>query len=143
MSDPDTAAARLWMSLAIGDLDAAQTMLEAGTPAAIRIAAQHAQQAAEKAMKAAIAVAGPEPTRTHDLVAIARRVPAEAGIAQLGVDLDRLSAALAAGRYPDPADPPYTTDEAAVLVRAARSITDAVGVYLQTQGIDPGEAQGR
>jgi len=143
MSDPDTAAARLWMSLAIGDLEAAQTMLEAGTAAAVRIAAQHAQQAAEKAMKAAIATAGPEPTRTHDLIALARRVPDDVGIAQLGVDLDRLSAALAAGRYPDPADPPYTTDEAAVLVHAARSITDAVRVYLRTQGIDPNDAQGR
>ena len=143
MSDPDTAAARLWMSLAIGDLEAAQTMLEAGTAAAVRIAAQHAQQAAEKAMKAAIAIAGPEPTRTHDLVALARRVPDDVGIAQLGVDLDRLSAALAAGRYLDPADPPYTTDEAAVLVHAARSITDAVRVYLRAQGIDPNDAQGR
>lgn len=143
MSDPETAAPRLWISLAIGDLDAAQTMHEAGTPAATRIAAQHAQQAAEKALKAAIVMADREPPRTHDLVALSRLAPPEAGLGQLGVDLERLSAALLAGRYPDPDDPPYTTDEAALLIEAARLINQSVVAYLQTRGIDPGDVSDR
>ena len=59
--------ARAWLEYADGDLAAARGGIElAAIPG--WIIGFHAQQAAEKAFKAALALAGVEPPRTHDLL---------------------------------------------------------------------------
>ena len=70
-------AAVWWLRLALGDLAAARGLLLA-EGVAPRQAAYLAQQAAEKALKATIALEGGEPPLTHDLIfltASARRKP--------------------------------------------------------------------
>lgn len=63
-----------WLDFARGDLAAARVLLGADVP--LRAAAWHAQQTAEKALKAVL-VAGGEPVpRTHDLLDLAARVGA-------------------------------------------------------------------
>ena len=52
----------------------------------------HAQQAAEKAMKAVIAASGREPQWTHDLVELARNLPAGCTSGTSNFDLAVLSA---------------------------------------------------
>ena len=54
-----------WMAYALGDLDAAR--MRRGRRQRPRIVAFHAQQAAEKALKAALILSGIRPDRTHDL----------------------------------------------------------------------------
>ena len=87
----------------IGDLRTAQAILrDPDLPP--RGAAEHAQQAAEKALKASILASDREPPRTHDLVALVREASDVAPLPDLSVDLDALTTALQAARYPMPAD---------------------------------------
>src|SRR3989337_845941 len=75
MDAPDsTDYAVWWLRIALGDLLTAAAIL--GDPALPPGGtAELAQQAAEKALKAAIALDGSEPPRTHDLVLLVQRVP--------------------------------------------------------------------
>ena len=59
----------------------------------------HAQQAAEKAMKAVIAASGREPQWTHDLVELARNLPAGCTTGTSNFDLAVLSAYAFTARY--------------------------------------------
>ena len=135
MSGPDLAAARYWLSLALGDLAAARALLRTSEGSSTRVAAQHAQQAAEKALKGAIAVVHESPPRTHDLAFLAQHVTPEINLNDLSLELNALSAALLAGRYPDPQDAPYSIDEASELVEAAQAIVDRVTKWLRASGL--------
>ena len=129
---PDAAA---WLlRLALGDLAAARGLLtaERGAP---RHAACLAQLAAEKALKATIALEGGEPTLTHDLIFLLAKCPHEAGLRQVDVDLVALSDAQTAARYPDPEDPPYDHDEAELVVRDATRLLGAVGDHFVRRGL--------
>ena len=122
--EPDPSAA-YWIELARGDLVAARCI--AGDPSApARVAANLAQQAAEKALKAAIASAGGEPPRSHDLVRLAQLAAGVVSLSASADELRLLTDAHAQGRYPDPIDPMYGSEEARVLIAIATAVvTDA------------------
>jgi HEPN domain-containing protein len=127
-------AAVWWLRLALGDLAAARGLLMADGVAP-RQAAYLAQQAAEKALKATIALEGTEPPPTHDLIFLIARCPQESGLREVGVDIVALSAAQTAARYPDPEDPPYDHDESELLVEDATRLLDAVGDHFNRRGV--------
>jgi HEPN domain-containing protein len=136
MDAPDsTDYAVWWLRIALGDLVTAAAILgDLALPP--RETAELAQQAAEKALKATIALDGSEPPRTHDLVLLAQRVPVGVRIADLSVDLVALSAAFPSARYPDPLEPLYEHPEALRLHEAAEAILRAVTTHFEAQGVD-------
>ncbi len=108
MSSTDEAG--WWLRTAIGDLEAARSILRARTVPA-RLGAQLAHQAAEKALKAILVAAGVPATRTHDLVYLVARGGSRLRSDLAGVDLVILSAVRSAARYPNRADPPISREE--------------------------------
>lgn len=133
MAAPEACAR--WFRFAIGDLAAADALL-ANERLPIREAAFLAQQAAEKALKATIALDGTEPPWTHDLLLLRQRAPAEVRSAAAGIDLMPLWTAASAARYPEGDDPPYDRDEAQRLVADATQIIEIVRRYLDRAGLD-------
>lgn len=111
--------ARAWLEYADGDLAAARGGIElAAIPG--WIIGFHAQQAAEKAFKAALALAGVEPPRTHDLLRLDALLQ-QAGWAPplSGEDLVKLGRFAVEDRYPILDAPRVTRDVAADLVPLA------------------------
>jgi HEPN domain-containing protein len=119
-----------WLSQAADDLLAAQVLRDAGHHA---LAAFHAQQSAEKALKGLWRSLDLEPWG-HSAVKLLEDLPE----APAGLDLDVMLPLAAAldklyipTRYPDalpgltPAEA-YTRDEADTAIRQARSLVDAV-----------------
>lgn len=76
MNDPYLAAheALRWLQFSKEDLDVA-SRLTSGTPTAPRHTCWLSQQAAEKALKAALVLEGVEFSFTHDLDALRNRLP--------------------------------------------------------------------
>ena len=131
MNDPDGQAA-YWMELARGNLAAAQCI--AGDSAApARVAANLAQQAAEKALKATIASAGGEPPRSHDLVRLAQLAAGVVALTASPDDLRLLTDAHAQGRYPDPIGPMYDAERARGLIAIATALVSEAAAALQTE----------
>ena len=124
-----------WIRTAIGDLADARAIANA-EGAAFRGAAYHAQQAAEKALKAAIVFGGVDPPRGHDLVLLGAGLPGLFDGSDSPPDLTRLSAAAIAARYPDPDDPPYDLDEVERLIIDAEAVLGAVRTYLAARGLE-------
>ena len=114
-----------WLRVALGDLQTAQVLLQ-NDSLPPRGPAQFAQQAAEKALKAAIASTGSEPTRTHDLVYLALRCRSELRQALASIEIGVLSAVLARARYPDSTDAPIGRVDATHWVRDAQRIIETV-----------------
>lgn len=119
-----------WLRTALGDLQTAHVLLE-DESLPPRGSAQFAQQAAEKALKAAIASAGSEPTWTHDLVYLALRCGSELQRALAPIDVAVLSAVLARSRYPGVSDPPIVRDEAIGWVADAQRIVGLVARHCE------------
>ena len=129
---PDTAI--WWLRVAIGDLAGARLLLS--TPAMPqRLAAYHAQQAAEKALKATIALEGFEPPFTHDLVYLLLECPPGAGVHGVGADVARLAGPHAAARYPAPDAIPFDHDEVELLVRDASLLVTAAQDDFDARGL--------
>lgn len=127
-------AALWWLRTAIGDLAAARVLLAvAAVPP--RQAAYLAQQAAEKAFKATIALQGDEPPLTHDLLFLLQRSPDDAALRGVLVDVVALSGAQAVARYPQPDEPPYDLEEAEELVADASRLVIAVQAYFDGLGL--------
>jgi HEPN domain-containing protein len=122
-----------WLRAALGDLVAAQALMDvAAVPP--REAAYLAQQAAEKAIKAAIALLGTEPPFRHDLLFLLDRSPGDARLRDVNVDLVALSGAQTAARYPQLDDPPYEPEEVGRLVMDASRLVVAVQEYFDRLG---------
>jgi HEPN domain-containing protein len=117
-----------WLRTALGDLQTAQVLLTNGSLPP-RGSAQFAQQAAEKALKAAIASTGTEPARTHDLVYLALHCSGEFQRDLGPIDVVVLSAVLAASRYPGRADAPITHADATGWVADAERIVALVASH--------------
>jgi HEPN domain-containing protein len=129
---PETAA--WWLRTALGDLAAARALLnDPALPP--RQAAHLAQQAAEKAFKATIALSGAEPPWTHDLLFLLERSPDDARLRGVLVDIVALSDAQTAARYPQLDDPPYDQEEAQQLVGDAARLVVAVQDYFDRLGL--------
>jgi HEPN domain-containing protein len=136
MSASDAASyASHWLAIALGDLAVATAIVEA-PDLPTRTAAELAQQAAEKALKAVIALDGVEPPRTHDLVRLRDLIPEHVGVRELEVDLRALSDAYPAARYPDLDEPPLAPAATRRLVHDAVELVQAVMKYLARSGVD-------
>lgn len=133
----DARPAAHWWRFALGDLNGARA-LAADDTVSPRLAAALAQQAAEKALKALIALDGPEPPRTHDLVALAARLPSAAAIQARVEALRHLSDAYVSSRYPSPFEPAFDWSEVHELIDSAASIVEDVRPSLERRGFDTG-----
>jgi HEPN domain-containing protein len=130
----DVEYAAWWWRLAIGELAGARA-LAAQEAAPARLAASLAQQAAEKALKAVVAIEADEPPRTHDLVALARSLRNAPAIHGRIDDLLRLTDVVMSSRYPDPTEPSFGWTEVRELIDLAASIIEDVRRILDRRGV--------
>lgn len=115
-----------WLRFADEDLAAAKSLAsDASVPA--RQACYFAQQAAEKAIKAALVLMDIDPPRTHSLDALRDTLPGGWGIQTAFTDLAWLSEWNASGRYPG--DWPEARNE-----DAERAIAEAGAVISSIRG---------
>ena len=91
-------SAKVYMTHAENYLIVAKTLL-GDNEAHAGARAFHSQQAAEKAIKAALVVSGVEPKRIHDLISLARDLPSGWGTGATDSDLDKLSRYVMTARY--------------------------------------------
>ena len=130
MSDPEAKAlAREWLCFARADLAAAELLLD-HEEAAPRIVCFHAQQSAEKALKALLVAEQIRFERTHDLVAVFELVPDPLRMDVARETLSALSRWAVEPRYPGDV-PEATVAEAREAVAAARSIVGTAAARLQ------------
>lgn len=131
--DPDSAV--WWFRVALGDLGAARAVAD-DVGLAPRIASSLAQQAAEKAMKAAIAFAGTDPPRTHDLLALSAELRTHGLEIDDASDLVTLTDSVRSGRYPGSDEPGLERPDVAALVASAQLILDVVRDHLVKNGVE-------
>jgi HEPN domain-containing protein len=127
---------RYWLELAREDLEAAR-FLGSAPRVVPRVAAGHAQQAAEKALKAVIAASGREPPRSHDLVALAHDARARMTLTVADDALRNLTDAHMQSRYPESRDPGVDADAAQSLVEIAATVVADVEEALRQYAIEP------
>ena len=133
-SVPDPDSAVWWFRVAIGDLGAARALMNNETLPP-RVAAAFSQQAAEKAMKAAIAFAGTDPPRTHNLAVLSAYAQRQGLVITEALDLEALTDGLSAGRYPDADEPSMQSSDTADLIASSQVIVDTVREYLEANGV--------
>lgn len=121
---PDVPSHVRWLGHAQEDLDHAESTLESDDPI-YRWVCVAAQQAAEKALKAALIRAETEFPRIHDLERLQLLLPADSAVRDVDVDLAWLTEWSIACRYPaDSRD--ANRDDAEQAVRFARILVDTV-----------------
>jgi HEPN domain-containing protein len=132
MNVDNVAEALRWLSFAVGDLQAARS--HRGRHVRPRIIAFEAEQAAEKALKAALILDGIEPRRTHDLDDLRDRLPDAWRIKRHLPDLARLSDYAAESGYPDNI-PPVTAIQSATAVRQAVAVVRWIREDFERRGV--------
>lgn len=140
MSDERERDARMWLGYALGDLEAARA--QPGRHVRPRIVAFNAQQAAEKALKAALTLAGIEAPRTHDLDDLRNRLPTDWRARQGPRDLASLSDFAVDSRYPDDFAP-VTPLQSATAVRQAIAVIRRVREDFDSRGLMTDELEPR
>lgn len=140
MSVEREADALRWLGFALGDLEAARSV--PGRHVRPRIVAFNAQQAAEKALKAALALAGVDAPRTHDLDDLRNRLHAGWRVKRRHPDLARLSDYAVDSRYPDDITP-VTPLQSATAVRQAISVVRTVREDFERRGVSTANLQPR
>ena len=121
-----------WLLFAHDDLAAARLLLtDVELPA--RMACFHAQQAAERALKASLIHGTIQFRKTHDLVVLVGLQPEPLRSEVGNLDLQRLQQWAVDARYPAEL-PDITPGEAAAVVAIADQIVAAVGVALRANG---------
>ena len=134
MSAPDRrrALVRRWLSKARTDLTVALVVLERGPDMDPWVCCFHAQQAAEKALKAVLVAQGVEPPFIHNLVALQALMPRDLELGTPVAELADLSASARGTRYATDADGSEdpTWDEAEQAVVTAGTVLAAVRTYL-------------
>jgi HEPN domain-containing protein len=116
---------RQWLTKAEDDLAAAQDMLRGNKPYRW-IVCYHAQQAAEKYIKACLVHRGTEPPRLHDLAELLRVLASkDRALADRLHEARTLSAYAVDARYPGDAPSP-THEDAHEAVRLAAKVREAV-----------------
>lgn len=126
-----------WLSKARTDLALATVILERGPDMDPWVGCFHAQQAAEKALKALLVARGVEPPHTHDLGALAAVMPDDLVLAVSEDDLGDLTTYATGPRYvfdagTETEEPSWAEAELAVVV--ADRILAAVRSYLGDPG---------
>jgi HEPN domain-containing protein len=123
------------LQVARDDLSASNRL--AGPKGVPHASAYLAEQAAEKALKAAILQAtGQEPPWTHDLDALRNRLPGDWDVKRRHRDLAVLTYCGTAGRYPDSGQPPATGRQAAGARRTATSLYESIRRDLAARGVN-------
>jgi HEPN domain-containing protein len=122
MSSSHEEAAR-WLAFAEDDLETARQVVEERRLAA-RIGCSHAQQAAEKALKAVLVLDEVRFSRTHDLDALRNVVAPTRAVAKTDADLSALAQWATEARYPGDW-PDATYEDAAAAVSAATKVVEA------------------
>lgn len=140
MSGDTELEALRWLGFALGDLEAARS--RRGRPVRPRIVAFQAQQAAEKAVKAALILDGIEPRRTHDLDDLRERLPSGWRLKLRMPNLGRLSDYAAESRYPDDMTP-VTAIQSATAVRQAIAVVHLIREDFERRGIDTNRIEPR
>jgi len=119
----------VWLRYASEDLQTAERLLE-GKGFALRWACYLAQQAAEKAIKAALVGKGVRFPFIHDLAALRELLPSGGQVGEVEGDLSRLSEWAVAGRYPPEQE--ATESDALEAVALARSVVDAARADIES-----------
>jgi HEPN domain-containing protein len=111
-----TSAARRWLALAEEGLETAADLLDEGLfgPASF-----HAQQAAEKALKAVVVDDGADPPQTHDCFYLADEADASPEVAEAA---DALTPFYFRARYPDAPGSEVSKQEAEMTLGEAREV---------------------
>ena len=136
MNDPDATASDSlrWLRFSAEDLDVAGILLMRHPPAT-RHVCWLSQQAAEKALKAALVLEGIEFPFTHDLDALRNRLPDGWSVSAAHIDLAELTQWAVESRYPG--DWPDASESDAVSAeRGGRCRSRLGGGRLQTAWID-------
>lgn len=139
MPDPEAVAevARSWLRRARSDLVMARKALADRDVVDPWVASFHAQQAAEKIMKAALVIEQIRFSRTHELERLRSLLPADWELPDQKT-LAGLSRFAVAGRYPESlfdAGPEPTWADAEEAVRLAESVETAVLGAARSRGI--------
>jgi HEPN domain-containing protein len=124
--------ARRWLSKARTDLAAAGLILQRGPDLEPWAAVFHAQQAAEKAIKALLIANSINPPYVHDLVELTNKLPAGAKVGASAEQLARLNDLSAGTRYVgllEQRDPSW--EEAETAVGVASTVLEAVTAQLR------------
>ncbi len=131
-ADERTREALVWIAWAEGDLLTARR-LNSDPDIPPRQAAQHAEQAVEKAVKAGLILRGINFGREHRIETLAERLGWPLGVSE--DELERLSVYNTDARYPDSGGEAPTVVEAGDAVAVAERVVRAVRQRLATLGI--------
>ena len=134
MNDPDPVVheALRWLRFSEEDLDVALRLLS-GSPSAPRHACWLSQQAAEKALKAALVLDEVEFPFTHDLDALRNLLPDSWSVRDTHPDLAELTEWAVETRYPGDW-PEHTDADSTRAVSQARSVHDSVAAEFRRRG---------
>lgn len=132
MDDERVEDALMWLAYALGDLEAASS--QPGRRVRPRIVANLAQQAAEKALKAALVLDGTDPPKRHDLDDLRNRLQSRWRIKRRFPDLARLSRYASESRYPDDIAP-VTPIQSATAVRQAVAVVRTIREDFDRSGV--------
>ena len=134
MNDPDPAVSEAlrWLRFSEEDIEVALRLLT-GLPSAPRHACWLSQQAAEKALKAALVLEGVEFPFSHDLDALRNLLPDSWPVRATHADLAELTEWAVETRYPG--DWPEPTDaDAARAESEARAVRDSIAAEFRRRG---------
>ena len=93
----------------------------------------HAQQAAEKAIKAVLVVGGIEPARTHDLAVLLATVPGTLLAGLDAMNVAALTVYAVASRYPGDDEPVSVGEQAEALATAVEVVEWARRIIMSAQ----------
>ena len=138
--DPSVADALRWLRYSGEDLDVARVLLTTSS-AASRHVCWLSQQAAEKALKAALVLEGNEFPFTHDLDALRNRLPDGWKVRTTHADLAELTQWAVETRYPG--DWPEATESDALRAEVeARAVHDSVAAEFTRRRVDTQRSDG-
>ncbi len=120
---------RPWVEKAENDLRNAENTLTMKSDCPFDTVCFHAQQCAEKYLKALLVLKGVEFPRTHDLVVLLNLLPKDAGLRLDAKDIHPLDRYSVEARYPGAWEPIRRTDADDAVARA-RKTREAVRVRL-------------
>jgi HEPN domain-containing protein len=132
-AERQVAFALRWLTRAKSDLAVARLVLERGPDLQPWLAAYHAQQAAEKSIKALLIARSIEPDRKHDLVQLADKLPAGIDRGASGEELAKLSKYSSDVRYAGPFEQSRepTWEEAEAATAVAGRVFDAATAQIR------------
>jgi HEPN domain-containing protein len=128
-------AVRTWIKKAEEDLYSTELLLAPGESSPFSNVCLHAQQCAEKYIKALLVFHSVPVPRIHDLQELLLRVPRKVGLEITINDVGVLTRYAIEGRYPGDWDP-IGRDEAEEAVAAAKKVRKAIRAHLPKETLD-------